>query len=133
MLKLKSFVKEGFNIDESLTTNNDNSEGAASLLKAFECKNKDENSLQLEDSSRDVSNHIAGYISFKARIAFSNCCGYNLLTTDDDQKIFSSSYTALLSRGGLLSPREYLSDAVAQLFTLLDVCSTNIVDSKPPF
>ena len=66
IVKLKSLVKEGLNIDESLRINTDNSKGAANLLKAVECKIEHKNSLQLDDSSRDLSNHIVGYISLKS-------------------------------------------------------------------
>ena len=103
-------------------------------MKAVEGKIKDENFLQLKVGSRDVSNHIAGYISFKDKKTFScgDNCGDNLLTTDGDQKNLSSRYTVLLSRGGLLTPRKFLSEAVAKSFALLGRCSTTIADSKLP-
>ena len=63
------------------------------FLTAVECKIKDENFLQLEESSRDVPSHIEGYMSFKAKESFSNCCGDNLLTVDGDQKNLGSLAT----------------------------------------
>ena len=65
-------MKEGFDIDDSFKSNHEISEAVAIVLTAVDCKINDDNSLQLEESSRDVSDYVAGYIAHKARKNFKN-------------------------------------------------------------
>ena len=121
ILKIKTLVREGFDLNESLKINHDNSDATSNLLKAVECQIHDEDSLQLEENSRDVSDYIAGYIAHKAKKTFNNCFECKFYSTDCNSNGFDSSYTALLSRGGLLIPEKNLSEAVSQSFALLDI------------
>lgn len=132
ILKVKSLIKEGFDIKEFLTTNEHDSEDKSNMLKDVECKIKDVESLQLNESSRDVSNHIAGYIAHKARNAVAKCCGNDFISTDGEQGNVGSTYTALLSRGRLVISHQDISDAVSKSFALLDNCSAIIRSSKLP-
>ena len=91
---------------------------------------KDDDCLQLNDSSRDIANHIAGYIANKAQKSFENCCGSNFIRTNG--KPSASSYTSILSRGGLKLATEDLNDAVAKSFAILDASSSLIRGSKIP-
>lgn len=132
ILKIKTLIKEGFDIDDSLKTNPDHSKITAHLLEALDCQINDESSLQLEESSRNVSDHIAGYIAYKCKKAFKNCGECSFVSNDGDQTDIDSSYTALLSRGGLLTPDKNLSEAVSKSFAILDICSTTIANSMLP-
>ena len=91
----------------------------------------DKSTIKLDESSRDVSNHVAGYIAFKARKLFKKCCGDTFISTNGKNDR-GSSYTSLLSRGGLVTPNEGISEAVATSFALLDVCSSAIRISVLP-
>ena len=60
VLKVKSLVKACFDISEPLKVNNDYSEARLTMLTSVESSIKDDNCLQLNESSRDVANHVAG-------------------------------------------------------------------------
>ena len=95
-----------------MKVNNDYSEARKIMLTIVESSIKDDDRLQLNDSSRDVANHVAGYMAHKAQKTFDNCCGNNFLETND--KPSRSSYTSILSRGGLKTAPNDLSGAVAK-------------------
>ena len=83
-------------MNESMKTNENGPEDFYNLLKVVESKINDENSIKLDDSSRDVSNHVAGYIAHKARKVFDKCCG-DVFASTNGQNNRCSSYTSLLS------------------------------------
>ena len=118
ILKIQSLVKEGFEIDNSLKEKLDGSEDVNTLLQQVKEVMKDENSIKLNESSRDISNHIAGYIAHKAAKSYNNCCGEAFTSSSEEDG--SCSYTSLLSRGGLVNPHPALSEAFASSFAILD-------------
>ena len=99
-----------------------------SCTQQVKTKINDDNSIKLNESSRDVSNHFAGYIAHKAAKSFNNCCGEAFTSSSEED---SSSYTSLLSRGGLVNPHPALFEAVASSFATLDVCSDAIKNCQP--
>ena len=130
ILKIKSLVKAGFDITEDLKINNDYSEERNTLLINAESVIKDENSLKLDESSKDISNYVAGYIAHKSSKAYQNCCGNRMIS--NSQELPSASFTSILSRGGLKAAPEDLNDAVAKSFAILDASCTVIRCSKVP-
>ena len=65
-------------------------------------------------------------ITSQAKKTFKDCCGKRFACNEDVQNSRSSSYTSILSRGGLLILREDLSEVNSKSFVLLDASSTTI-------
>ena len=65
ILKIWNSLKENFNRSEDIN----------SFLQQVKMKINDENSIKLNEISRDHSNHIAGYIAHKAAKSYNDCCG----------------------------------------------------------
>jgi hypothetical protein len=137
ILKIKSLVKEGFDIDETVKTSDSLESRILELMMEFEGTILSRSiSFKLQDSSKDISNHIAGYISKKIHAVCCDKCPAFLQTksatllhnTPDN----AASYTSVLSRGGLTSACDELQDCVAQSFAYLDASSTMICNSSVP-
>ena len=131
ILKIKSLIREGFDIDEKFKLNEDHSSNVEDLLSSVESMFGDMDSITLDENSKEVSDNIAGYIAHKAMKYCNGCCQEYLInqdhSTDND-----NSYLSKLSRGGLLVPSEGLSAFVSQAFALLDASSPNIQSSPLP-
>ena len=80
--------------------------------------------FQLYDSSRDISNHVDGYMVHKAHKVFGHCCGNKFLQMTNET--LRASCSSILSRGGLKSAPEDLNDAVAKSFSILDANTSAI-------
>ena len=91
---------------------------------------KDDDCFQLAESTRDISNHVAGYIVHKGYKAFGSYYGSKFLLTTNETS--TTSYTSILSRGGLKTEPEDLNDAVAKSFAILDATSSVIRSSEIP-
>ena len=63
----------------------------------------DLHSVQLYTKSRNVSDHIAGYVALKAVKYCKDCC-YNCLESFASASAHGDSYVNLLSRYGLKHP-----------------------------
>ena len=88
--------------DDTFKTNYTSSQEANDLLPLLE-RTVDPHSVQLYTKSRDASDHIAGYVAFKAVKYCKDCC-YNSLESFDSAPAHSDSYVNLLSRDGLKHP-----------------------------
>ena len=130
ILKLKSLVQEGINIDDSLKVEDDVTEDITELLTILEGQLGDVDGLRLFQECREVSDHIAGHIAHKSRKICAGCCDDELISRDTANT--EGEYVSVLSRGGLLIPSPGLSDAVARGFALLDASTDVIRISKVP-
>ena len=91
----------------------------------------DIDSITLNKTSTNVSDHLAGYICHKKLKLYDECCDQLLLSGEPN-----SAYIGILSTGGLKnrSMRTMLRGTVAEAFFLLDASSNVIrrsaLDSK---
>ena len=66
IIKIQSLVQEGFDIDEYVkVTQEQNDDDFNRLLQSVQSVVKDADSIRLNDDSRDISNHVAGYVAHK--------------------------------------------------------------------
>ena len=121
ILKIKTLVKEGFDVTPSLKVQEDYSHAEENLLFDVDQCLGDVESIQLGEESRQISDNIAGYLSHKTRDVFASCCGNNLKSEEA-----SSGLIGLLSRGNLINPSVKLGDMVSKAFALLDASSNAI-------
>lgn len=125
ILKMKTLLKADCNLQESLSTICQEEKKQALVQIDEKISHVDEEVYQLNSSSLEVSNMIAGYVSRKASPLTSECCADKLVgeCTNDE-------YIKLLSRGGLLVPSQNLSDMVATSFAVLDKFEADIRKCK---
>lgn len=129
ILKIRSLVKEGFDITPEVKYTFDETHHLEDLHSQANSLLNIEN-FHLSDASKEVSDHIAGYIANKAKKICVNCCYDELLDTEEDSA--TCAYIRTLSRGGLKIPSEKLRNSVAQGFACLDICSEIIRESPVP-
>ena len=127
ILKIKSLVKEGLQLDSNVISTKDDAVQIAKLIEEVEGLVSYAEPLQLNDESRHVSDTVAGYIAHKTGHIYKDCCDYKLI---NDQP--NAEYIGLLSRGGLKYPSLPLSTAVSQGFAILDATSDAIKKSGIP-
>ena len=125
ILKMKSLLKEGCDINEA-KCNTPDVEHSLNLIDE-KIRNISDDNLTLNQQSREVVVYVAGYISRQIMPYLQDCCSELLQGTCDD-----SSYLKILSRGGLKSPSQPLSDYVSQCFALLDATFDEIQRSFLP-
>ena len=130
ILKIKSLVKEGFDIDSSFKVDEHQQKTEVdSFLREIEDQMRDVENMYLTQASREVSDNVAGYIVHKAKNLFGECCIRRIV---NETACSNTEYIGILSRGGLTTPSKALGDLVAQSFAVLDACSTAIKKSKVP-
>ena len=129
ILKIKSLVKEGFDIDSSMKQNDTSREETDNFLVDVEACLGNIESIELDSNTREVSDNIAGFIVRKAIKLLSDCC---INTTMSDTPASSPHYIAILSRGKLITPSHDLGDIVAKSFAVLDASNGVIKRSKIP-
>ena len=127
-VKIKSLVKEGISIDDSLKIKEDDTKEVQALQSRFEFRVGDAASVQLSEDSRDVSDYISGHVAYKAKKISAGCCHDQLVSSEPANA--SNKYLSLLNRGCLLFPSQKLGDSVARGFALLDVGSGIIGEFK---
>ena len=128
ILKIKSLLKEGFEINE-LKENIDYSVGLQLLDERVESTIHDGKSVSLREDTKEVSNYIAGYIAHKMTDTLKDCCHQQMIDCLDDQ---NNSYTNIVSRGGLKYPSISLANFIANGFAILDSCSEILRTSTVP-
>ena len=85
----------------------------------------DNDSITLNQESKEVAVYVAGYIAHKMQNKFQGCCNYLLMGESCD----NDRYVKLLSRGGLKIPSNQLSHYVCDAFAILDATIDIINDS----
>ena len=130
ILKIKSLVKEGYDIDSSVKVSQIHCEAdIKNFLQVARDTLRDVERVQLDKTSREVSDNVAGYIVHKAEELLGECCISCVKSTAASSR---AEYIGILSRGGLITPSERLGEMVAQCFAVLDACSSAIRESKLP-
>jgi hypothetical protein len=133
ILKIKSLVQEGVDIDDSVKVHRHNDLEVQKLLTEFkETVLNARGSIKLEDNSKEVSDYVAGYISLKMQKYCGGCCSDRLISKHNNSSDSAATYVSLLSRGGLTYASEELGEYVAQSFAHLDASSTLIRRSTVP-
>ena len=103
-----------------------------SLLRVLESEAdmliRDANSLTLGTKSKEISNHVAGYVAYKLEKFVDGCCGKRLLSENSE----GDAYHSELSRGGLKVASDALQNYVASAFAILGACETAITKSEVP-
>ena len=74
VLKIKSLVKEGFNIDPSLKEDGKYEEATAKLLEDEESTIPNLDTIQLNSKLMEVSDNVAGYMVHKSKSIFNGYC-----------------------------------------------------------
>ena len=128
--KMKSLVKEGFDIVPSLKVEKVSEEAIEQFLKEVEDRYPDFDSMQLNSNSKEVSDNVAGYIARPSEKLLQHCCQESLKSEESSPP---GSYISILSRGGLITPSEPLSNAVAKEFVILDATFDDIRRSNKAF
>ena len=72
--KMKSLVKEGFDIDSSLKVEKESEEAIEQFLKEVEDRLPDFDSMQLNSKLKEVSDNVTEYIARALEKLFQNCC-----------------------------------------------------------
>lgn len=131
ILKIKSLVQEGFDIEDNLKVQRQYDLEIQNLLDEFEETVMNAGwSVKLDGDSKEVSDYVAGYIGLKMKKHCDDCCSDHLLSVN--QSVNESTYVSLLSRGGLTNASNELNEYVAQSFANLDVSSKIIRKSTIP-
>ena len=113
--------------NDNFKINNSSSQEANDLLPLLE-QTVDLHSVQLYTKFRDASDHIAGYVAFKACQILQTAAPWSYASAHTH----GDSYVNLLSRDGLKHPSKQLSDCVARIFTILEASSAAILKSTLP-
>ena len=104
----------------------ENYEGPLQILEdELELLIRDASHLALCAKSKEVSNHVAGYIAYKLEKYVDKCCGKRLLNEDSE----GDAYHLELSRGGLKIASDALQNYVASAFAILDASESAIRSS----
>ena len=127
ILKIKSLVKEGLDIDDWVKVTDEKSpEKVAEFRDSVQPIISESTRICLTDASKQISDNVAGYIA-KKLIKLCNSCCDQLLTNNG-----VSPYVKLLSRGGLKEPSAALGNFVAHGFAVLNAAVNIIQDSSLP-
>ena len=115
IVKIKSLIKEGIDIDESVRPK-ETIANESEFISSVKATLDGINMSTLTDDTKQVVNHVAGYIAKKAAKSCNDCCEHQLLYEGPSN---SNGYIAMLSRGGLKKPFRNLSECVEQGFAVL--------------
>ena len=123
-LKIKSFLKEGCDIDDSKTEEQpDTDESLASISEKFNSINLDK--LTLNEQSKEVIVYISGYIALEICSSIWECCSHMPFGECNN-----SDYLQTLSRGALKSQSQVLCDHVCQSFAMIDVSYIEVIQKS---
>jgi hypothetical protein len=128
ILKIKSLLREGFDINEDVKLDYDYEKELKDLEIDIRRRIGDASHVSLSEKTKNVSNHVAGYVARQLRKFVNECCGQRLLKDGGE----GDAYHKEISRGGLSVASQALQDYVASGFAILDVCETMIHYSDIP-
>ena len=127
ILKIKSLLREGFDINEDVKVIEDHAPALDEMGKNVEFVIRDINSLSLCKKSKEISDNVAGYVAFTLQ-SNNGCCSKRLINEDNT----GGEYHSKLSRGGLTVASDALQNYVATGFAILDACEVTIHKSGVP-
>ena len=111
ILKIKSLIKEGIDLEELKEKENDSVDFELKLVEI------DFSSIKLSDDLQEVANYIAGFVAKKLAKKLGKCCKSLLVAGGPTE---SNIYLNTLSRGGLITPTLSLSEYVGESFAMID-------------
>ena len=79
IIKMKSLLKEGIDIDENVKTPKEDVEKLELLISYIDILNCLTDTISLSDSSREVGVHIARYVAKKLKKRMGQCCSNYLI------------------------------------------------------
>ena len=130
IIKMKSLLKVGVDIDESVRPDTNESLLKKEFLSDIDKLRILPDSVKLSSDSREVAVHVAGYIAkkLKEKEGYA-CCSAHLtgMISDDNE---DHAYINILTRGGLTVPSQSLTEYVCIAFAILDICEATITQSK---
>lgn len=129
IIKIKSLLKEGIDIDENVKTPKEDGEKLELLISDIDILNCSTDTISLSDSSREVGVHIAGYVAKKLKKRMGKCCTSYLIEKSISVKNPDYSYIEILSRGGLTIPSMNLANYVCSAFAMLDFTAPTTLKS----
>ena len=127
ILKIKSLVKEGFDINDSVKVDQKTDEELEKFKRSVNHIIIDSDRIRLSDETKEISDNVGGYIAKKLTGIYKGCCE-NLLTGSNED----AHYINLLSRGGLKVPSAGLGNYVAHGFAILHAATDLIRNSDLP-
>ena len=120
IIKIKSLLKEGKNIDNSVKLCENDDDKLEDLLLNVTSMSCNPENTTLSNDSREVAIHIAGYMVKKFKKRLGDCYIVFLTGDSDDFKSQDISYIQTLSRGGLKIPSLNLANYVCSAFAMLE-------------
>ena len=120
IIKIKSLLKEGMNIDNSVKLCENDDDKLEDLLLNVTLMNCTQENTTSSNDSGEVAIHIAGYMVKKFKKLLGDCSIVFLTCDSDDFKSQDISYIQTLSRGGLKIPSLNLANYVCSAFAMLD-------------
>ena len=120
IIKIKSILKEGFDIHEHKSLEIPNLCDFDQLDKTIDAILDDVGCICLNDDSRIVAAHVTGYGAHKLQKHCKCCCEHLLI---GGENAAARKCIPLLSRGGLKVPSGQLSNYISQGFAILDATS----------
>ena len=127
ILKIKSLVKEGLDIDDWVKVTDEKSpEKVTEFRDSVQPIISESTRIFLTDASKKISDNVTGYTAKKLIKLCNSCCDQLLINNG------VSPYVKLLSRGGLKEPSAALGNFVAHGFAVLNAAANIIQDSSLP-
>ena len=132
LLKIKSLLKAGVDLDESVRTDTNQASLEKELLQKIDELRIRVDTLQLSSDSREVAVCVAGYIAKKLKEKKGFACCKNFFVGRLSNENDDHAYIRILSRGGLTVPSPALAEYVCNAFSILDIAETTINQSELP-
>ena len=124
----ESLLKESINIDENMKEDNqDESAKIKDLLLKIDDLNLTIDRIQLNQETREVAVHVAGYAA--KEFSTSHKCCESVLTGEASESNPDHGYINILNRGGLTIPSQNLTDYVCTSFAILSFTENYITNS----
>ena len=128
ILKIKSLLKEGFDIDDDVKALTEYTLELELFDQSAQVVIDKIDQLALSTETKDVSDNVAGYIAKKLQKVCQNCCDHELFSDNEN----ASAYLTVLSRGGLKVASPQRQSFVAKSFAVLDAFNSIIRKSGIP-
>ena len=132
IIKIKSLLKEGMDINDSVNVCKNYNEKLEDLFLNVTSMNCTPENTTLSNDSREVAIHVAGYMVKKFKKRLGDCCTIFLIGDSNDFESQDISYIQTLSRGGLKIPSLNLANYVCSAFAMLDFFFDIITESGIP-
>ena len=132
IIKIKSLLKAGCNIDDSVKEKKPGFTEECILLRNPLISEIPLDSLDLSQASREVAVHVAGYIARKVSKPKRFPCCREYVVGEYSESNPDHSYIGILNRGGLTIPSTTLLEYVCSVFAVLDWTQSVLKQSKIP-